>query len=140
MFPLYVNDLSECLTCLKMLFPDNLKIYSCISTLSDCQQLLNENLLTRWCHNNRLNLCAPYILDKSIINFLYEINSKRLTSYNNTTRNLTIIFDQASSCNNHLKKPTRSASKLLGLIKRNYRAFENLETIKLLFNSFVRSK
>ena len=146
LFLLFINDLAVLLTCLKLLFADDLKIYCEISTISDCQRLQSElDLVSSWCDNNRLNLniskcfVVSYSRKKSIINFKYEIKSQELIRCDKI-KDLGVMFDESFNFNEHLQKTTLSASKSLGFILRNGRAFENLSTLGVLFDSFVRSK
>lgn len=71
--------------------------------------------------------------------FNYKINNiilERCTNY----KDLGINFDTKLSFTYHINEMVRSASKLLGFFFRNWRGFENISVVKLLYVSFIRSK
>ena len=146
LFLLFINDLADSLTCLKLFFADDLKIFSKITSVDDCKHLQNElNSLDEWCANNKLNLnlskcfVVSYSRKKSPIKYNYAIKSQELIRCT-TIKDLGVTFDEALSFNFHLLNISLSASKSLGFIIRNCRAFESQTALKVLFYSFVRSK
>ena len=53
LFLLYVNDIVDLLTCQKLLFADDLKLFLTVNTIQDCQLLQdNLHLLSAWSEKN----------------------------------------------------------------------------------------
>ena len=55
-------------------------------------------------------------------------------------RDLGVIFDDKMSFSAHIEAIVNESMKALGFITRNARQFQNVETLKLLYSAFVRSK
>ena len=53
---------------------------------------------------------------------------------------LGILFDSSLTFNSHLDNVCKESLKMLGFIFRNTKDFLNIDTIKLLYVSLVRSK
>lgn len=146
LFLLFINDLCESLSCSKLCFADDLKIYSCINTVGDCIFLQSQlNLVYKWCFNNKLNLniskCKSVSFSRKLcpINFIYEINNEILVSCN-SVKDLGIVFDKELSFRLHISSKVAEAMKAYGFIIRNCRNFSNLHCLKTLYYSYVRSK
>jgi hypothetical protein len=56
-FSIFINDIVNGLSSLKLLLANDFKLYREISTISDCVHLQDDLLkLSRWCHENKLDL------------------------------------------------------------------------------------
>ena len=146
LFLLFINDLAESVSCKKSLFADDFKLFSIINSVSDCF-LLQQNLnsVTRWCDSNRLQLniskcrVVSYSRKQDIITYSYNVNGI-LMERSQTFKDLGVVFDSKLAFIDHINTTVNSASKIYGFIYRNCRRFSNVETIRLLFCSLVRSR
>lgn len=134
------------LDCGKLLFADDLKIFSKISEPSDCAYLQRQlQNLQEWCENNRLALnidkCSTMSFTRkaSTIQYRYHINRAELGQCENI-RDLGVTFDSRLTFTNHIRNITSSSLKTLGFIIRNTRSFSSIDAIMLLYFSYVRSK
>ena len=55
-------------------------------------------------------------------------------------KDLGIYFDSKLSFTYHIDEIVRWASKVLGFFLRNWKGFQNISVIRLLYVSFIRSK
>lgn len=55
-------------------------------------------------------------------------------------KDLGVYFDPQLTFNAHIKNTISSAYRTLGFLSRNSRAFKNIDTLKLLFSTFIRTK
>lgn len=146
LFLIFVNDLTERLTCNKLMFADDLKIYATINDISDCETLQSQlNLVYNWCTSNSLTLniskctTVSYSRKKEVISYQYNINNECI-SRSNCVKDLGIMFDEKLSFNVHVDRTVSSALKSLGFIIRNTHNFRNIQCLKILYFSLVRSK
>lgn len=146
LFNIFVNDITESLNTPYLLYADDLKIFSVIKTHDDCLHLQsNLDKISNWCIINKLPLnpekCSvmTYTLKSSIIKFNYNLNNVTLQRPI-TFRDLGVIFDKNLSFINHVDSIISSAFKTFGFIVRNSRDFMDVNTVKLLYYSLVRSK
>ena len=145
-FAIFLDSLTKSLTCEKLFFADDLKIYNTIDSLEDCLRLQTQmTLIENWCTANKLYLnCSKcfivtYCRKKTCIDFDYRIGNSILTKCTEI-KDLGVTFDQYFDFKAHINMTVSSASRSIGFILRNCKGFQNLDTIKLLFYSFVRSK
>lgn len=146
LFLLFINDIAEIFNSNALLFADDLKLFSTVSSESDCIQLQdNLDFLLNWCQNNNLDLninkCRVLSFSRRAkpIQFNYCINNvplQRCVSF----RDLGVTFDSQFSFNTHIENITSSSLKTLGFIIRSCHHFESLICLKLLYNTLVRSK
>lgn len=146
MFIMFINDLLSTITCSKLAYADDLKLYHNISNSDDCVFLQdNLNALSRWCVNNSLGLnlskcnVVSFSRLKAPLTYGYTIDETALNRLDQIT-DLGIIFDAKFTFIPQFDNLTRSANRVLGFIIRNSRDFTNESTIKLLYYCFVRSK
>lgn len=146
LFNIYVNDIVDELDVDCLMYADDLKIYSRIQSIYDCERL-QQNLLKihSWSLNNDLLLnvqkcnTVSYTTKKTTITNNYYIDGVIL-SRQSTFKDLGVIFDTKLSFVSHIETLVADCHKTLGFIVRNSREFANLNTIKLLYLSFIRSK
>lgn len=146
LFNLFINDLCMELECEKLLFADDLKIYCNINNFEDCialQQQLHK--VEVWCTANKLEMnvskckVISYTRKMNSIEFSYTFNNTELIR-SQTTKDLGILFDSKLDFIEHINASTNSALKSLGFIIRNCKKFSNVEALKTLYYSLVRSK
>nr|CAI5825566.1 unnamed protein product [Callosobruchus analis] len=146
LFILYINDLATSLTCPKLIYADDLKLYHTISTENDCRELqLSLVSVERWCDKNHLSLNAKkcvivtYSRKKHVLDWSYEIGSE-LLDRKNVIKDLGIMFDSELSFQLHISETVSSANRMLGFIIRNGKDFQDLTVLKTLYVSYVQSK
>lgn len=146
LFLLFINDLANSISCPKLLFADDLKLYSTINSSFDCKMLqIQINVVQSWCNMNKLNLniskcyVVTYCKKKTFLQYEYQIDQFTITR-NTAIKDLGVTFDQQFTFKTHYKNIVSSASRTLGFILRNCKSFNNVNTLKLIYNSFVISK
>ena len=146
LFLIFINDLSQKLTCEHLLYADDLKIFSSVNNTEDCV-LIQHNLdvLESWCSENNLNLNASkckimcFSRKQHPINFEYKI-SNAVLDMTELFKDLGVWFAPRLSFSSHIDMKAAEASKFYGFIVRNCKSFSNLNTLKLLYFSYVRSR
>ena len=146
LFLLFINDLCCQINCNKLLFADDLKIFNSINSEDDYDSLQADiNKLQDWCVLNKLHLniskCKVLSFTNRRTSFVYDysINGVILSRCTDT-KDLGIIFDYQLSFKKHINSRTSEAMRMLGFIMRNCKNFNNLQALKILYYSFVRSK
>lgn len=147
LFALFINDLPSIFKSSSLLFADDLKIYRKINSFQDCLTLQNDlNMLTRWCNENKLNLNVPKCTVVSFTRcsnrkfqlFNYHINNTPLNR-SSVVKDLGIIFDQKLTFIQHVNSIVLRASRSMGFICRSLKPFNNINTHKILYFTYVRS-
>lgn len=146
LFLIYINDLSLSLSSTHLLFADDLKIYSKINGSDDCSSLQTTlDSVNEWCESNYLKLNIAKCKVMSFYNnqkpvlFSYTINNATLERCTNF-KDLGVTFDSRLSFSGHISTIVSSASKVLGYCIRNWGSFTDINTLRLIYVSFVRSK
>lgn len=146
LFNIYINDIVDKLDVNCLLYADDLKIYSKIQSIYDCDRLQqNLSKIYEWSSDN--NLClniqkcniVSFTTKQTEITYTYHINGNILFRPP-TFKDLGVIFDKKLSFVNHIETLVADCQKTLGFIVRNSSGFSNLNTLKLLYFSFIRSK
>lgn len=147
LFSLFINDLPRRLKCISLLFADDCKIFNLINTIDDCRMLQDDlNTLSEWCIENKLQLNVKKCVivsftrrtDRTFNHYSYKINNTILNR-SKQVKDLGILFDDKLSFKNHVQAIITRASKLLGFICRSLKPFVNINTHKLLYNTYVRN-
>lgn len=146
LFLLFINDLDSITTLPRALFADDFKIYSPISNIEDCNILQRDVIsLEEWCARNKLALniskckVITFTRKQQHIHFDYTINNTVISRKSSIT-DLGVVFDTKLSFIDHVRKATSDASRAYGFIVRNCKNFNNVDTLKMLYYAFVRSK
>lgn len=146
LFLLSINDISLSIHCQQLLFADDLKIYSRINNINDCRLLQADiERVENWCRTNKLALnptkckVMTYTHKRTPILSTYNINDINIDR-STTITDLGVIFDVALSFRLQLEHITNQAYKMYGFILRNCKSFTNINALKLLYFSYVRSK
>lgn len=146
LFLLFVNDVLYIFNDVQVLmFADDLKLFKAIRNINDCHILFNNLLkFIMWCHDNRLQLNVSkcqimrFYRVKNPIFFDYSINNMSLVSVSEIN-DLGIWFDTKLNFIKHIEIITNKALKMLGFILRVSSDFNNVNTVKTLYMSLVRS-
>lgn len=143
MFIIFINDISN-INCGKLLFADDLKIFSTISSPEDSKNLqYHLNRVHDWCIENEMELNVKkchiirFYQGKTYIPFDYNLNNIPLDCVN-TIKDLGILFDTSLKFTDHIDAIISKALQMLGFIKRNCHDFKSPNTLKLLYCSLVR--
>lgn len=148
LFNSFINDLISHITVDKLLYVDDLKIFTSIKTQDDVE-LFQKNLkiFHDWCLDKKLKLnlskCHVVTFSKkdNPIYFNYFVHD-RGSSINhelvrkNFVTDLGVNFDSKLTFKFHLKTIERYASKALETILRNYKGFKNLKNYHLTLQLF----
>lgn len=146
LFNIFINDIIDEIDLPCLLYADDLKIFTIIDNIDDCFQLQAcLNKINNWCIVNKLLLNAnkcnvlSFSLKSSPIIFDYNLDNV-IIQRPLTFRDLGVTFDNKLSFINHIDTIVSEAFKNLGFIVRTSREFTNTDTLKILYQSFVRSK
>lgn len=146
LFTIYINDVCNVLECSKLLFADDLKLYSVIETSDDCGFLQNQlDSFRLWCGENGLAVnvgkCGVVSYTRRVQPILHEyhINESVLPRYS-SCKDLGVTFDSRMSFTEHYTGIASAALKTLGFIVRSTKPFTTMEPILLLYFAFVRSR
>lgn len=145
LFSIFVNDIGLKFRSQYLLFADDLKLYRCIKEESDILYLQTDlDNLYEWCLKNNLHL---NIKKCHFINFTRRV-SKIPAAYNidnelikqeSVVKDLGILLDSKLSFNEHYDHILAKANRSLGLIQRMTSDFRNINSLRLLYISLVRS-
>lgn len=146
LFLIFINDLPARLDCHKLLFADDLKIFSTIEATDDCAALQHQiDGIHEWCVSNRLSMnvskCTVLTFSRKanpiVFDYCYDGSVLGRTS---SMRDLGVTFDSRLSFTEHANAVTLSALRMLGFIIRTTRNFNSIQAILALYFSYVRSK
>lgn len=146
LFNLFINDICKCFQHSNyLLFADDLKIFLKILDMDSCL-LLQSDLcrLSEWCDLNcmQLNTSKCHWISfgrmRNPIRYAYHIANVPLVS-DNEVKDLGVIYDSQLSFIPHIEGVVSRSLQMLGFIKRCCQDFSNIEAIKTLYCSLVRS-
>lgn len=145
LFILFINDITNYITVEKLLFADDLKLYTKVKSDEDCLILQkNIDLLAIWCERNKLRLnvskCVvnTYTNKLNAVTYSYKIGDKQLRR-SDTVKDLGIIFDKKFTFIDHINYIVTKSYKMYGFIYRNCSNFSNIKALCCLYKSLVRS-
>lgn len=146
LFLIFINDITTVLDYDHLLSADDLKIFTSISSVTDCLHLQDQlNNIVAWCKTNFLQLnvskcrVMTFTRNHNCLQFEYCIEDYVLDRCLEF-KDLGVTFDTKLSFSSHICQITKSASRTLGYFLRNWNCFSNLESLKVLYFSFIRSK
>lgn len=146
LFILFINDIVDNLDVCYLLYADDMKLFCNVNSEADCEKLQNElKKVNDWCSLNNLPLnvekcnVMSYYRKQSPILKEYQLNDKILHRPKHM-KDLGVTFDSELTFNVHVNNIRQSSFKNLGFVIRNSTGFDDVYTLTLLFNSFVRSK
>lgn len=144
-FIIFVNDICSLLHCDCLMYADDLKIYRTVSSSLDCFALQEDlNRLLAWCNLNRMQVNSTkckvisFTRQLSPIDFAYTMGPDNLERVAKI-RDLGVLIDSKGKFNDHISTVTAKAHALLGFIRRNTAAFNDVYALKTLFCAIVRS-
>jgi hypothetical protein len=134
------------ITCEKLLFADDLKLFIRIESDSDFNLLQNNlDAVVEWSSRNRLSLntakcfVSSYSRIRSVKEHTYIIDQHRLERVYKF-KDLGVTFDTELNFNDHLNNIVSKALKTYGFVFRNCKDFSNPKTLLLLYTSLIRSQ
>lgn len=148
LFLLYINDINSTLRCCEFeLFADDLKIYSVVNCDNDCLVLQNElERFASYCDVNKLNLnlkkCCVVSYTKRTVSFRtfdYQLNNSTLIR-SSEIKDLGVYFNQKLNFNKHIDKIVNKSLQMLGFLIRICSKFKQIQPIKNIYRSIVRSQ
>lgn len=146
LFIIFINDLSGRLKCDRLLYADDLKLYTVSRTDHDTLALQSDLCtLNTWCDTNGLRLntdkCKSIIFSnrRTPSTARYMIGGQELERVE-SIRDLGVNFDTKLKFDVHIDGIVRKANKMLGFIMRITKDFRNVNCITLLYNTLVRSQ
>lgn len=145
-FSLFINDINVDVSSEILLFADDLKLFRVVDGIGDCIALQRDlKAIDEWCDNNNLPLnigkcfTVTYSNKLSAINFNYKLNNT-VIERSMTMKDLGITFDSKLSFGCHIEQIRTDALRMWGYILRNSKGFVNIQTYKILYYTYVRSK
>ena len=146
LFNIFINDITSCFHYSEfLLYADDLKIYSALDHELSVSQLQEDlNRLCVWCEKNKMIInidkCSSIQFTRSILlkENKYVLNNLEIDNVN-IIKDLGILFDKKITFNDHVVAICNKAFKMLGFIRRHTRDFNNVQVIKVLYTSLVRS-
>lgn len=146
LFLAFINDLANTFTnCHFLFYADDLKIFKNITCSHDCSLLqLEINKISEWCtlSGTELNISKCKIISfsrkKAPILHSYFI-ARSILPRVELINDLGIVFDTKLRFNNHINFILAKAFKMAGFIMRRCTEFSNIEVLKSLYFSLVRS-
>lgn len=146
LFNCYINDVEEFIChCDKLLYADDLKLFRCIKTVFDCEQLqLDLDAFALWCDLNDLTLnvqkCKTITFSRlqSTILYPYKINSE-IVERVQSIKDLGVTFSHDLQFSCHIEMICNRAMKMLGFVMRSLKEFNNIFMLKNVYCALVRS-
>ena len=146
LFNIFINDVMAAMNVPCLLYADDIKIYTTIHGIDDCENLQkNLNVVSDWCELNQLpinkkkSVVMSYGLKNNTFLFNYELKDYLLDRPEVVT-DLGVTFDKKLCFSDHIERTVNSSMKIYGYIVRTAKEFSNNLTLIRIFNSFVRSK
>lgn len=144
-FLLYINDVNIHLQCSKLSYADDFKLFTVIKKPSDSIFLQEQiNVFSNWCQLNQMVLnpskCSTitFTRKRSPITFDYKLFGDSLIR-DRCVKDLGVMLDTELSFKDHVAFITSKASKQLGMIFRMTKYFRDIQCLKTLYCSLVRS-
>lgn len=146
LFILYINSISSYLSFSKiLLFADDIKIYSKITSLSDCIKLQSDlDSFCLWTQRIgltlNLNKChlMSFCRKRTLFVHPYSLNGSILERVS-CVKDLGFFLTPTLSFEHHINITVGRALKVLGFIKRNTSLFTSVTCLRSLYFSLVRS-
>lgn len=146
LFNIFINDLSQLLNNLHLLFADDLKIFRIIKSENDMMELQEDlDRLHDWTITNKLKLnidkCCTmaFSIKQNPTPASYNINGIELTEVNKM-KDLGVIFDKKLKFDSHIEEIVKKSYSMLGFLMRTTSNFDNKDCVRFLFNALVRSR
>lgn len=145
LFVLFINDICSRLQSQKLLYADDLKVFRTVSSVIDCLALQQDiDKINEWCVLNGMvvnsSKCKVISFTRSVapITHDYTFDSHGLDRVT-SIRDLGLLIDRKLNFAEHVSATTAKAFAVLGFLRRNTADFENINALKTLYISLVRS-
>ncbi|CAI6364355.1 unnamed protein product [Macrosiphum euphorbiae] len=146
LFNIFVNSIFSNVPSVRLLlFADDAKLFSRISSSTDCDVLQSSfNNFINWCQAIGLTLnfdkCKIISFSRSRIpvDYVYTYNDSPLTRVSEV-KDLGIIYTSSLSFRPHIDYITCKALRLLGFIRRHTKHFNSAPCIITLYSALIRS-
>lgn len=140
-----LNDVTQCFHHSKaLLYADDLKVYKSIKTHKDSMELQNDlHRFCDYCSRNRLHLnirkCFVVTLtrNQNIQKYPYKLQDVILER-RDVAKDLGVHLDSKLLYDLHINCIVNKSMKTLGFIIRQCKKFDNIETVKILYLTYVR--
>lgn len=147
LFLIFINDIEEVVVhAMLRLFADDIKLSMIINDLADCEKLQSDiNKVMEWNETNRLlfrnEKCAIFTAYRktSCIKAKYKLGEFEIERCEEI-RDLGILVDSKFTFAHHIEQLTSHARQIIGYIKRISDGKFEIETLRLLYLAYVRSK
>jgi hypothetical protein len=145
LFVMFINDLPSCFKHSQaLLYADDLKLFSPISSVSDCKLLQTDiDSLSNWCSVWKLKLNVPkcnvltFTNKKHNVLYSYKLYGSDLTRVS-FIKDLGVVISSNLSFKKHVSYIVPKAYKLLGFIKRNCLSDFKEVTLRNLYTTLAR--
>ncbi|KAL1446776.1 hypothetical protein WDU94_005426 [Cyamophila willieti] len=128
-----------------LLYADDLKIFKIIHSIEDCEHLQDDlTSISAWLSTIGLNFhpkkcyVMNYTNKESPITYTYNINNTPL-NYVEHYKDLGVTFEKNLEFKKHLNEIEKKAFQRLGMIIRFSKPIQDLDALRLLYQSLVRS-
>jgi hypothetical protein len=146
LFLLYINDIASCFKSSNFLvYADDIKIFNKINSNADSVALQEDlDRLYDYCMKNQLFLnikkCNSISFSRSVKPIIpkYSINNEQLDA-KTEIRDLGVILDSKMLFKSHINRVIEKSFKQLNFILRVSKPFNNVNTMKTLYFTYVRS-
>lgn len=144
-FILFVNDICQRLQSQKLLYADDLKIFRTVTSVLNCVALQQDiDMIQEWCSLNGMKVnpskCKSISFTRSTapIRHEYTFDHHELDRVS-SIRDLGLLIDCKLNFSEHVSATTAKAFAMLGFLRRNTAEFENINALKTLYITMVRS-
>lgn len=141
---MYMNDVNFLLSCFKLSYADDLKLYYTIKHQKDALFLQRQlETFAEWCRVNRMSLnvskCSviSFSRKRSTFHFDYALADIQLKR-ESTVKDLGILIDTKLNFKDHVAYIVSKASSQLGFLFRFAKKFKDVYCLKALYCAIVR--
>ena len=140
-----MNDVHLLLNCNKLSYADDIKLFAIIEKTSDGSFLQSQlNVFSNWCTDNRMILnaskCAVITFTRKHFPVLYNYTLENTNiPRTDCVKDLGVMLDTKLTFSNHITYTVSKASWTLGFIFRTAKHFRQINCLKTLYCSLVRS-
>ena len=139
-FLVFINDLPNGIKSNCKMFADDTKLYNKTENHLDLQQDINKlfNWSKNWQLDFNIDKCKILHFGRNNPKINYFMNGIALNKVTEE-KDIGVLFDSTLEFKSHVKNVSSEASKLIGLIKRNFTYF-NRDSLRTIITSLIRSK
>lgn len=145
LFTIFLNDITECIDVECLLFADDMKVFSSISSLGDCNRL--QHCLGRiedWCARDGMRInaekCAVVSFHRSASPLLHEYTLGRSSVVRRSViRDLGVTLSSDLNPVYHIDDIVSRGTRVLGFLIRMARTGLSVNALKFLYIALVRS-